>query len=147
MPALVNAVRVQQVVVGGNGPAVVNATTTTAAIDISAYEGQIAITELRGAIVSAYLWTTTLTFSATSGGTYAGTATYGNMDFTPSMGDTVVNTVGQPKGVSGSTSGIGIETIYVDTNAVPGFLKIVSTKVSGTSAILGWIVTGVKKVQ
>jgi len=146
MPSITNAVRNQQVIPGKEA-AVLSANTTTSAIDLGSFEGQVAITELRGAIIGAYTWTTTLTFCATSGGSYAGTATYGNMDFTPSMTDAVVNTKGYPVGLPGSASGVGIETIWVNTDAVPRYMKIVSTKNSGTSCCLGWVVTGVPKVQ
>lgn len=128
MPALVNAVRSQTVALGT--AAVVNTGLTSSAINITDYEGIIAITEVTGTVAGSGVISTALQFSATSGGSYAGKATYGNADFTAS------------KGTSGT-----VETIYVDTNAVPGWMKIVTTLVSGTSVNTAHIITGVKKVQ
>lgn len=125
MPALVNAVR-NQSVINGAVPVVISSTQTSGAIDISAYEGQIAITQTTGAVAGAGTLTTTLTFSTATGGSYA--AITGVAAFTATTGATTV------------------ETIFVDTNAVPGFMKILST-LAGTSVAAAYVVTGVKKVQ
>lgn len=125
MTALVNAVQ-NQAQAALLAPVSKTASFTTPAVDISDYEGQIAITQVGGV-----------------GSTWGSAATIVETSDDSGFGSGVV-TVGTFTTV---TANAAHQKIHIDTNACKRYIRVNSTFTTLTAWLVAYLLTGVKQTQ